>query len=443
MLNKKSLLLSLILGLMFGSVSVFASNLTERNVYGVLSENFTGALQETGHDVDNVRFNCWADWEHGAAGEPTSKLKTDGTAKEGKSFVRITALQKGSGGGGGWSGCSYTFVQSDNETANENVDISHFKYLDFWIRKVEGNINELQVGVTAGGQDKVLSLSNANVDGGTGNGVNNNSTNWQHVVIDITALSSALSSTKNPFLVLCNNLTVKTIFDVDNIVLRTDSSSADFKITLKKVEDMQGAPENPTQITWLDSVFQDSWQAACQYIEIDPDKCSYAWTIRMYTNNNAKGRNGLWASSGGKDYVIPMCFRVYNGRLYNFIESPVGDASFLIGQSKVYPYNLYDRGVNPDSDPGVYTWLWMKEYKDIDFNDPEDVESITVFDSTRGYHEAYPFHWVNGSNSGDTDGFKMFDKVDKKLRVYFGAGFDSAAGGLDYTANIVINVNYE
>lgn len=428
MLNKRSFISSLILGLMFSSVSVFASNLTERNVYGLLSENFTGAMQECGYSIDNIMFLTWSEWspENNA---PKSELKTDTTAKEGKSYLRVTALSKTSAGS--WSGCGYGFIDSSKQDNPQSIN--HFKYLDFWIRKVEGNLSQLKVGVkdTA---NKVVSLSGK---------VDNSSTQWQHVVIDITSLGANLQNTLIPFLVICDDLTAKTVFDLDNIVLRTDSSAANFNIILKKVEDMQGVPDNPTQITWLDSVFHNSWQAAGQYVEINADKYSYAWTVRIWLNNGSATRNGMWAQGTDKEYVIPMACRVYNGKLYNFIESPIGDASYLIGQSAASHHNLYDRGVNPNSDPGYYPWLWLKEYREIDFTKQEDVDSITIWDSARGYHAAYPFDWTSGGQSGHSDGFVDFTGVDKTLRIYFGGDFNSAAGGITYTANVVIDLNYE
>ena len=411
---------------MFCSVSVFASNLTERNVYGLISENFTGAMQECGYDVDNIRFLTWSG---GGAAQPScSDPISDVTAKEGKAYYRLTC---GSVGSGAWAGCGYGFINASK--ADNPQNISRFKYLDFWIRKVSGNISQLQIGVKAGGANRLVSLSGK---------VDNSSTDWQHVVIDITSIatSAQLQDTLIPFLVDCANLTAQTKFDIDNVVLRTDSSSANFNITLKKVEDMQGAPDNPTQITWTEF---SGWQAAAQYVEIDADKYSCAWTVRVWVNNGAANRNGLWAQGTEKEYVIPMCFRVYNGYLYNFIESPAGEASYLIGQSAASHHNLYDRGVNPNTDPGYYPWLWMKEYREINFANQEDVDSITIWDSTRGYHVAYPFDWTSGGKSGHSDGFVDFTGVDKTLRVYLGAGFGGAAGGITYTANVVFDLNYE
>ena len=132
------------------------------------------------------------------------------------------------------------FVDANGTELGTGLDISRFKKLSFWIRKVSGNINQLQVGVKADGANRVISLANVNVNGGTGNGVNNSSTEWQYVEIDLTSISTvnALKKTSLPLLVICDNLTANTEFDLDNVVLKTDSLSAAFNITLKNIEDM-------------------------------------------------------------------------------------------------------------------------------------------------------------------------------------------------------------
>ena len=421
-------------------VSVFADDtlpgstlLTTRNVYGVLSDNFTGAVQERGYDTDNIKYFMWSG---GGAVPPLSDGKSDATAKEGKNYVRITCNSVPSGG---WAGFGYSFIDAGKTARTDNI--SRFRYLDFWIRKVEGNISQLQIGVGANG-DRVMSIDNK---------IDNDSTDWQHVVIDISGElgvnSSDLSSANYSFLAICSNVTTTTIFDVDNIVLRTGNLSADFNINLKKVEDMEGAPNNPTQITWTEF---SGWQAAAQYVEIDADKYDgYNWTLKLYTNNGAKNRKGLWAQGTDREYNVPMCFRVYNGRLYNYIESPIGDASYLIGYSQSQE-KMYDRGVNPNSDPGFYPWLWLREYSDLDLENSnpsiveDEISSITVWDSRKGYHVAYPFDWTSGGNSGHSDGFEELSaKVDKTLRVYFGGGFGGAAGGITYTSNVVFSLDYE
>lgn len=448
------------LGFVFVSGVAFASNLSERNVYGVLSDNFTGAMMNCGYDVDNLNYSTWSAWEswqvigqnelgediYANVNAPTVDPVSDGTAKEGKKFWRFSCLPNSAAGS--WSGFGFEFVAADGKTALENgLDISRFKKLSFWIRKVSGNITQLQIGVKANG-NKVTSLSSVS-------GISNSSTEWQYVEIDLTNISTSnLSKTTMPLLVICDNLTENTVFDLDNVVLITDSSSAAFNITLKDVDDMKDDtdfPDNPdNNIIWKSSVFQNSWRAACQYVEINADKCdrySYAWTLRLYTNNGASNRKGLWTQGTNQEYVIPMCFRVCNGRLYNLPGNPFGGDTYLIGYSQSNE-KMYDRGKYPNSDPGWdYPWLWMREYSDL-ARDPNsnnildsEIDSITIWDSKRGYHAQYPF--LPEGSSVLSDGFNEFEKIDKTLRVYFGGNFNEAVGGTTFTANVVFELNYE
>ncbi len=425
MSNKNTLLITLLLSFMFCSVSAFASNLTERHIYGLLSDNYSGALQERGQSTDNIRLNVWA-----AAAPPDPDLMEDAeNAKEGWRYMRFVCLRKGAGYAGANSGLSYTFVKSNN-TDPQSTDISHFRYLDFWIKLEHGSLTQLQVGVTSVGQNCVEPMSHY--------GVTNTVGTWQHVVVDLDELGAVLSNVTNVFLVLCDNLTVDTTFYVDNIVLRTaDSSSADFNITLKNVETMQNIPSNPNgNIIWKDTVFHQGWQAACQYIELDMDKYSCAWNVKIYTNNGGSGRGGMWAQGTEKEYVIPMCWRAYNGELKN----EVGKDSYVIKQSTASHHNLYDglakNGATTGygADTGYYTWFYMKDRADLDFTKPGDLDYVTVWDSSLGYHGE-----VNAVGKGYYD----FQSINRKPRIYFGGGFDEAAGGITYVGNVVLEYNIE
>lgn len=404
--------------MVFVSGVAFASNLTERNIYGILSDNFSGALQERGQSTDNIRLNIWAE----LAPPSPVLMEDDPTGKEGWSYMKFVCLRNGSGKAGGWSGLSYCFVKSDNSTA-QTTDISHFRYLDFWIRLEHGNLKQLQVGVTSVGQNCTKSLNNL---------VTNTEGTWQHVVIDLTTLGANLSSVTNVFLVLCDALTVDTTFSVDNIVLRTNNSSTSFTATLKNVETMQNIPSNPNgHIIWKQSVFHNDWQAACQYVELDMDTYSCAWDVKIYTNNGGSGRGGLWAQGTEREYVIPMCWRVYNGELKN----ELGKDSYVIKQSTQSHHNLYDGLAKSGADVGWYTWFYMKDRSDVDFNNAGDVDYITVWDSSLGYH---------GEVNAVGQGFYDFGaSVTKKPRIYFGGGFNEAAGNIDYTANIILEMNVE
>jgi len=431
--NKKFLSLSLILAFALVSGSAFASNLTERNVYGILSENFTGAIQESGYNVDNIRYYTWSEGGYTA---PSCEYDVFAGAKEGKKYLDCTIPKGGVGGTGGWGGFCYQFVPSNNGANNayKLENINHFRYLDFWIKPINGDLAHVQFGVTDVSGDKTKTLSQfgyTNITEGE----------WMHCVIDLTTLGADLTQIKNPFLVLGNNLSVQTNFYLDNIVLRTNNSSASFNATLKKIEDMQNVPENPTQISWKSSVFTSrGWKSCGQYLELDMDMYSWAWTVRMYTDNGGKGRGGMWAQGDYREYVIPMCWRAYNGKLVNEVgtnaDTKLNKDTYLIAQAGAPDYNLYDYGKSPNGDPNYYPWMYFKDIADVDLNKPSDVDYITVWDSSLGGYHGF-------SSENPWEGFYSFDTVEKKPRIYFGGGFDDAAGDINYNGNIVVELNYE
>lgn len=451
MLNRK-VILSLILSFVFGCVPVFANNLTSgRHVYGIISETFTGALQECGESVDNIL--CCPFSQYGAV---TTK-QDESVVKEGK--YSIYCYIPNSGITGTWAGLAYTFVKSDNKTAEgrnigNNGKNESFKYLDFWIKYKSGSTNEfnnLLVGVSdfnaSDGNDWCKKLSDTVVytdDNG-----------WKHCRVNLSEVSgNKLSNIKNVFLIKEPTTSYGDVeFYIDNIVLRTESSGL-FNVTLETVEDMSDIPASgENEIKWTNSAMESRmWMAASKYIKIDVDKYCNNLNIQMYVSNGAKGRNGLVGKKNngdiavkpnGGEYVLPMCWRAYNGTLKNFVENPAVDATYLIAQSAAEDHNLYDYGVSKE-DPEFYPWFYMKEYEDINFSDKKDVDYITIWSSSKGYHVANPFKWKDDKGVWhDSDGFSDFFKADRTLRVYLGTCFQDMAGGLNYTAAILFNAEYE
>lgn len=439
---------------MFVSVSVFATNLTERNVYGILSENFTGATETNGRSEDNIRKYCgstYGEWKAAAAVEISSAPTV---AKEGKNYWEIV-LEKWDRvatehPNDYWTAVAFYFVGSDNTTERPK-NVNHFKYLDFWVKPKTGDITKVLVGMTTiNSADSCVSLGSL--------GVTNNDT-WQRVTVDITTLPNInLTNIKNCLTIKGNNsLSGNTAFYIDNVVLRTNNSSASFKATLKKVETEPWAPENPTQLTWDEEAISfarknegvSPWWPCGQYIELDMDMYSYSWTVRVYSNNGASGRGGMYATVGSKDYTVPMCWRAYNGTL---IDQP-GNDTYLIAEVEKEDENgnkyraLYDDGKSA-VDPNYYPWFHMKDIADIENpNNYDSLESgsITVWKSSLGYH--------GFSTKDQWDGFYAFmervtdewyrPSVEKKPKLYFGGRFGDAGGGVTYTGNIVIELNYE
>lgn len=427
---------------MFVSVSAFASDLlTERNVYGILSENYTGATFYNSESEDNLGYYVGSSkgtWVAVAAVEVSS---CPAFAREGKKYWEMV-FDRWDNSSGYWAAVAFIFVDSPSTPPDDfgfhndpgtglATDIRHFKYLDFWVKPKTGDITKILVGLSDGA-DRCVTFGDLHIT---------NEQVWQHVELDITTLSANLSAVRKPFVLVANSqLDQNTSFFVDNVVLRTNDSSASFSATLKNVETMQNIPANPDgNIIWKQSVFRnaDPWQAACQYIELDMDMCLPSWKVKLYSNNGGAGRGGMWAQGTTREYTIPMCWRAYNGELKN---QPGKDTYFIKENASG---KLYDGQLNNGADSGwYYPWLKMKDYSDTDFD--IDDPYITVWDSSKGYREVSdPYEWHEGSASGFTDGFKWFDTVEKKPRIYLGGDFGDAAGDITYTGNIVVELSYE
>lgn len=439
---------------MFLSVSAFASNLTERNVYGILSENITGATFYNSQSQDNI--GIWAesslgDWTAVAAVEVSS---APAFVLEGRKSWEIV-MDRWNEYNSNFQGTYYAVVvfpfitatsrpPEEGAQVEQATDISHFKYLDFWIKPKKGDVTKILVGISDTA-DRCATLESL--------GVTNEQT-WQHVELDITSLPGVqLSAVKKPFLLKTVNgeLDQNTVFYVDNVVLRTDSPSASFKATLKDIESMQNIPSNPDgNIIWKQTAFRNAqwpWQSACQYIELDMDMCSPSWTVTIYSDNGGHGRGGMWAQGTDMEYVVPMCWRAYNGE----IGAPQsGKPSYFIKQSTASHSNLYDGLATRGVDTGYYTWFYMKDKADIDFNDAGDLDYITVWDSSLGYHGEvnavgkgfYAFTKETGEFDNEGNPITV-PTVEKKPRIYLGGGFGNAAGGITYIGNIVIKLNNE
>lgn len=434
---------------MFLSVSVFASNLTERNVYGILSENITGATMYNSQSQDNIGIwvgSSLGEWIAVAAVEVSS---APAFGIEGRKSWEIV-FDKWNNSSGYWAAVSFPFVNATSTAPDkygyhqteQAMDISHFKYLDFWIKPKTGDVTKILVGV-GDTVDRRVTLGSLGVT---------NEQVWQHVELDITSLPGVqLSAVKKPFVLGADSqLTQNTCFYVDNVVLRTDSSSASFNVTLKNVESMQNIPSNPDgNIIWKDTAFRNAqwpWQSACQYVELDMDMCTSSWTVTIYSDNGGHDRGGMWAQGTDREYVVPMCWRAYNGEL----GTQPGKPSYFIKQSTASHSNLYDGLATRGVDTGYYTWFYMKDKADIDFSDAGDLDYITVWDSSLGYHGEVNavgkgfYAFTKETGEFDENGNPItVPSVEKKPRIYFGGGFGNAAGDITYIGNIIIKLNYE
>ncbi len=374
----------------------FADNLADKYVYSLFNENFNGATQEAGTVYDNIKYNVW---NGGGNSRPVVDIVADSTAKEGNKYYSCAVSSTTNG----WSGFCYTFV-TGSSNAETRRDISAFSTLEFYIRPKTGDVSNIQVGVTDSA-DRTVSLSSL--------GVNNSSHTWQKCTINLTGLPSVnLTNIKNTFLFITSNLTAT--FDLDSIVLKR-SSSGSFDAVLKNISDSSST----TKITWNETVLGSSWTAANQYIELSLDKFeSDTWKIKIYTNNGSASKNGLVAVTD-ETKIIPMCWRISKNTL------PNSDGDTLqIAQSGAPNYALYDRGKSA-TDPSYYPWFYM-----VDFAEHESGD----------YDVAWSYKGFHGAKDENYWGMMDMSKEGIYPKVYLGADFTNALGGLTYRANVKLEL---
>jgi len=197
-----------------------------------------------------------------------------------------------------------------------------------------------------------------------------------------------------------------------------------FDITIKNVLNN----EETTSVTWSTTSFRQNWVTAEQYVELDLDLASPIWSIKIYTDNGAKNKNGLIDTADGTR-VLPMCWRV-NDLLLPVMTPNVKTLTITESSYKGITgtdLKLYDGGA-VSSDPGsegYWCWFIMTDVLDTEAGDYAVAWNLT------GFHAA--------ENSGNFYGMNgaIFPKV------YLGAYFADALGRLTYSTNIKFVLTYE
>lgn len=392
---------------MLSAGAVFADNLADKHIYSFYTDNFNGAALDSFRDNDNVIMSIWGGGDSWPAIISTTTIVGEFKPKEGPYYYDCSLT----GAAGGWSGFCFTFAKLgyDEDENPINVattkNISAFSSLEFWIRPKTGDVSNIQVGITDTA-NKAVSLSSLGVD--------NSSHTWQKVTVPFSLLTGAdLTSVKNVFLFLTDTITAT--FDLDGMVMRR-SSEGSFDAVLKNRSDDLPA----SKITWDQTVFGSSWTASNQYIDLSLDTLTnYSWAIKIYTNNGSASKSGLVATTDATK-VLPMCWRI------NKVKLPNGADTLLIAQGQAPDYNLYDAGQGPSD---YYPWFYFKDAA------ANDITDYIIAWSYNGFHGAVGADYFYGMREMQVEGIYP--------KIYIGADFTNALGGLDYSSNIRLELSYE
>lgn len=424
---KKSLILSLFLCLIVSSV--YASNI-DRTVYGIFTETYNGAHIGNFNYADAMNLDKWSN-----DGSVSSVTSEDGVL-EGNIFTRFS-IDKSSG----WEVFAYRPVSSGGSTDPRNMSGFYGGSLKFLVRITSANSAFLtaKVGVQLSSSKhltKTLSDLGAKADG-----------TWHEITIPLSSsfgISSAsdLSAVIGLFTFQPMTLSVGKYMDIDNIRW-VRSAAGSFSADLKNISNNSSA----TNITWNASVFRSGWKVANQYINFDLDlDVLLNWSIRIYTNNGSSDKAGLVATKNGKTYFVPMCWRVdkkvipyddgYDAQGHQLKATfNIAEQIYQVGDK--YKGRLYDNGVanpNPEYNPWFYFVDSVDKDKVVPAENIDNVDYTTVW-SQKGFHAAPGAYW--GMSDISANGGTIAPKL------YFGAGFDNAAGGLRYEGNIVVALEYE
>jgi hypothetical protein len=426
---KKSLILSLFLCLIVPSA--YASNIG-RAVYGVLAESATGArFDAAASDLDSVIFEFWNDewtgWQNTMKADP----ETSG-AIEGLAYTRLTFLNPKTCGWGA------SVIRSSNSNGYKNMSAYHNGKVKFLAKVSSANSNAIKckVGIILNGGNyyvgtlENLGLTSAKLD------------QWVELSFNLNEsananFTEANLATTNALIIFMQDSNVSTnlFFDVDYIRWVKPNTTGSFNVTVKNVSG--NSTVNTSTVTWASNTFQNGWKIAEQYLEIDYDKDSSTkdWNVRLFVKNGSKDRDGLYATKGGKEFKMTMCWRAtdqvlpysdgYGNHTYQIAE---GEATSPEGEKYHY---LYDSGSSSTTDP---VWLYMQDATVL--KTAKDIDYSTVMGYTTGGYHARSGVYNGGYGS---NGYLAGSKV----ALYLGANCGDAVGGLKYMGNILVVLEYE
>ncbi len=416
---KKSLILSLFLCLMVSSA--YASNIG-RTVYGAYCESISGSNFDGNlHIEDSARIFNW--------GNMGSSEQTSGV-NEGLSYTRFSTS------GTSWGGGGVTFVNSSDNETTRDMSAYYGGKLKFLVKINSSNCSKFPVGIKVNNVNTCIPLSNFS-------GFNSSKLNqWQEVSITLNSNthSNITSSNlaKTSFLLLisydANVVDSGLNIDIDYVRWVKPNTTGDFNVTVKNVSN--NSTVSTTNITWSSSNFQTTWKVADQYLEIDYDKDSSTkdWKVKLYVENGLEARNGLYATKGGKEYNMAMCWRASSAPLpysdyYGSHTTQIAEGEATDSQGKKYNY-LYDSGSSSTTNP---VWLYMQDLTAL--KTAKDIDYSTIMGyKTGGYHA---YSGTYGSTTGN--GYYAGSKV----ALYLGANCGDVAGGLKYQGNIKLVLEYD
>ncbi|WP_413853418.1 hypothetical protein [Candidatus Ruminimicrobium bovinum] len=413
--------LVLVLVFVFASVAFAVPN---RNVYGILTETFSGAnIDADKSDENAVRIDLWK-WTGGQQGFSVDNV-SDSTI-EGKVNWLLTATNAGTSGGGG-------FAVNNNAGVLDMTAYSN-GYIKFLVKTSYAAMINFKIGVKADGKEYYKTLKEINP-------LFSANDKWYEISVPVSDIvSSGLDKVQYLFLFGLDEAfyNVGDKIEIDNIRWeKPETTSAEQMIlSMAKV----GTDEAVTSDTFsfdvnVDTDLADStWKAANEYIKIDLNWIQFDTStstsdpcyVRFYTNNTSTaapivanpkyegGDNpaGL-INENDTSARIDACWRV---------------STYTITKDKLKIYQI-DYDLSDKKDEKTYCYIWMQDLK------------------TSGFDNEYSLIWNNGSDISKR-GTQLYGATFLAgrfpLYVYIGANFAQAVIGSTYSTNtLTVELYYE
>ena len=391
-------------------------------VYGIYTETYSGVSWASSSSGDEeISLNLWLDDKTGKF-RINSEARTDGAA-EGTEYQRFQYQNTD------WVGFGYTRV------GNGIIDMSNYAggKIKFSARSAYySRVKYAKIGFqTASGGDNWL---------GTLSGLGSN---WQEFEFTIPE-DQNLSDVTSLFVFVqdSGNFQNGDTIDIDNIRWeRADGTFEEIDVTgINFSAELQHGSDN--KITWyadgadISTVENVDWKIANEHINLkitkflDKDNNEYPigngktvssypfsssslskWKFRIYTLGGTK--NGLLPYESGDYYdgaePLPICWRLTDSELSN---------------SETITETVDDKeNRHLENSDGWRCWLYIQNIASEDYNTDD---YAIMWNNSRGYRGS------EGDYYGGPSGFDVTPKL------YIGAKFKNAVGGLEYKSTIVI-----
>ena len=414
----------IVLSLMFVFSSVSFA-VTNYDIYGFLSETFSGGRYGGAHSNDSVNFFAWGSLNPGTE---TITYEKDSNIWEGREYTKCQPSTSSYGGAG------VTFVNSSDTETQQDMSAFYNGQLKFCVKINESAAAEFPVGIKLAGSNIVFKLSSSTVFPNFNSSKINQ---WQEVSLKLNSATDSRITEENmkrtSFLFLIsydnNEVSTSSVLNIDNIRWEKSGVGSGMSLSMFKVEDDTEIPGGNSFSFDVNIDEGIHWKVANEYIKINFNYSEYnPCYIKIYTDNTSEKANpkytGTETNPAGLINVddtkvkLDMCWRV---------SGSIIDKNNL----KIYQYYKDGKPYLSDKENEGNCYLWMQ---DLAKHEPD-------------FDNKYSYVWNNGSEisyRGAQFGEYTFEAPAFPLYLYLGANFLNTVTDENYSTNtLTVELLYE